>query len=131
MSNLPEYHSIIADANIAIVNALARGSNQVAKSIMLYNIRQAFITWQMDDIQNAEDIAKELDTYNSSNPKTPMTDYDVIMARYQKLNIEEETDISKLESLMFYYQNKAGFKSIQLTKQESRAFEKFTNRIRR
>lgn len=115
VENITEYHDVVASSTRGIINAItqsdAKTGDKVARALLLFNIRQAFVLYrhENDDIQadlmsDKKDVEKGL--------------WDELKA----MKLEDKT-IDELEVIMFSFQARAGIKPVQSYKTKARTFE--------
>jgi hypothetical protein len=128
--NLPEFHSVIADSLVSIINHLA-ADEPSAKKIMMFNIRQAYVLYRMDTQKQRVEVDQKLavmrqDMENAkSKTKQLPLDYDNVLKEELDAMGLDRLNVDELQIKMFTYLTLAGIKPVQSTAQRAAGYAKF------
>lgn len=131
--NLPEYHSVIAESLIAIINKLPVDEAQ-ARKIIVFNTRQAYILYRMDTPEQRATLdsalldAKKMRAEGIMKYLGPL-DYDYILKQELDAMTLDKLPIDELEIKMFTYMTLAGIKPVQSSQQRAVAYQRFTSNM--
>ena len=125
--NLPEFHSVWADSLVSIINNLATEESK-AKKIMVFNIRQAYILYRMDDQSQRmlldNKLLLERDKLHKAGDKH-VIDYDtILLEELAEMKLDKAT-VDELEIKMFTYMTLAGIKPVQNMAQRASGYTRF------
>ena len=105
--NLDQYHDVVARSHASIINSIWKDNKTdllIVKTLLIYNIKQAFILWKME---------------HEKQTKLAQIEADI---EKMKLNDQE---IDRLVNMMFYYESLAGIKPVQTRKQKASRFSEY------
>jgi len=133
--NITEYHSVFADSLISIVNMLGKSNESDARKIMVFNIRQAYILYRMDDQRQRPDLETKVTAmYNAwvleskikKDKGTPPSYVDVLNDELEAMKLDD-MKVPELEICMFVYMSLAGIKPVQNTAQRAAGYSRFVS----
>lgn len=128
IENRSEYHDVIANSLASIVRAIAMDDTKIAKRLMLFNIKQAYVMYRMDNVENLADVQKKFEEAQQGNKdKKKAIDYDyVLQQELADMGLEEKQldnlTMDFLMTKMFTYQTLAGIKPVQSFKNTARVY---------
>jgi hypothetical protein len=125
--NLPEFHSVWADSLVSIINNLAKEESS-AKKIMVFNIRQAYILYRMDEptqrLELDNKMIIERDLIKKAGKKEEIG-YDFVLHKELEDMKLDKLTVDELEVKMFTYMTLAGIKPVQSTQNRAAGFTRF------
>ena len=128
ITNLPEFHSVWADSLIGIINRLANDEAN-AKKIMIFNIRQAYILYRMDNQDQRIDLDKKLAELRADDARAKKVkghiDCDAILQDELDAMALDKLSSEQLQVKMFTYMTLAGIKPVQNQPPRAASFRNF------
>lgn len=125
--NINEFHSVWADSLVSIINHLAN-EESTAKKIMIFNIRQAYILYRMDNVDQRSSLAQKLALVRQDQTlvkKYGSIDYDYVLQEELTNMGLEKMSAEQLQIKMFTYMTLAGIKPVQNPPQKAATYSRF------
>ena len=119
IDNRPEYHDVVANSLSSIIRLLSSGNMAEAKTLIRFNIRQAYIIYRLDDEENRKEIMLKLQEERKSNNKADIDK--ILTVELEEMKLDKLKD-EELLNKMFAYQTLAGIKPVQSFKGNARTF---------
>lgn len=126
--NLTEYHGVVAESIISIINLIGKGDTQNAKKVLKFDIIQAYVLYRMDNVEERTRLESKID---ASKPE--FKDLATVLKNETITFLKTfQTEADPLDTMvidMFIYQSLAGIKPVQNVKQRARGYERIKTRL--
>lgn len=124
VQNMMEYHDVAAQSLRNIISFLGQNQETEAKKLIIFNIRQAYIIWRMDNPEERRSLEIILAEANTKLKKDEplLTLHDILHKELDSMKLSEQT-ADRLLTSMFVYQSLIGIKPVQIIQRRARTFE--------
>lgn len=138
IENRTEYHDVIANSLASIVRLIAANSDKetgIAKKLVLFNIRQAYTLYRLDEPANLAEVRKKLEDSKGKKNGDKIDIDHVLMEELEEMGLEEKNidnlSMDELLTKMFAYQTLAGIKPVQSFKNTAKVFARSRSELNR
>lgn len=122
VENRQEYHDVVAQSLSSIIRLLTskeKGSTDQAKTLIKFNIRQAYTINRLDEDENKLQV---LDRLRDMQKKDKNADVDAVIKEELEDMGLDDLDVDELLTKMFAYQTLAGIKPVQTFRRQAKVF---------